>query len=223
VLARFHEARSLVEVSAWQLHRTIGSRVTIEELKSYGAEALLLAARSFDPERGVPFRRWASMRIRGGMIDGLRAMSELPTRVRRRLESIKSADAVEEALVIQDAARPPGTSEVEEERLADHLARLATALALGLVSEPTTAEGEVLDRDLSPEEKVAWAELVQEVREAVERLPERDSALVRRHYLDGVTLEAAAQELGISVGWASRAFGAAMERLTKDLRRRIGR
>jgi RNA polymerase sigma factor FliA len=62
VLARLAEGMDLVDLLARQLRRQFGPRVSYDDLGSQGREALLAAARSFDPDRGVPFRRWANLR-----------------------------------------------------------------------------------------------------------------------------------------------------------------
>src|SRR5208283_692178 len=58
ILARFHAELDLVDIVARQLVRTIGKASTLDDLRSFGREGLLKAARSFDASRGVPFRRW---------------------------------------------------------------------------------------------------------------------------------------------------------------------
>src|SRR5580704_10611047 len=65
VLDRVREGLPLVNIICHQLRRQIGSVVRMDDIVSYGREGLLAAARSFDPMRGVPFRRWANIRVRG--------------------------------------------------------------------------------------------------------------------------------------------------------------
>ncbi len=73
VLARLTEGLDLVDLVARQLRRQFGPYVQYDDLVSQGREALLAAARSFDPERGLVFRRWANLRVRGAMIDSVRS------------------------------------------------------------------------------------------------------------------------------------------------------
>src|SRR5258708_5557012 len=86
VLSRFNAEQELVDINARQLARRLErASVTIDDLRSFGHEGLLQAARNFDASRGVPFRRWANLRIRGAMIDGVRQFGTLPRRVYREL------------------------------------------------------------------------------------------------------------------------------------------
>ena len=88
VIARVEEGLELVDMLARQLRRQFGPYVQVDDLASQGREALLAAARSFDPDRAVPFRRWANLRIRGAMIDGVRQSGNLPRRVYRKLRAL---------------------------------------------------------------------------------------------------------------------------------------
>ena len=97
VLARFHAELDLVDVIARQLAGRFGSRARIDDLRSFGREGLLKAARTFDASRGVPFRRWANLRIKGEMIDGIRAWGDLPRHVYRELRATQDADRLLES------------------------------------------------------------------------------------------------------------------------------
>jgi RNA polymerase sigma factor for flagellar operon FliA len=84
-VARILEALDLVPTLARRVHWSFDRFMAVEDLESYAREGLLLAARSYDPTRGVPFRAWATLRMRGAMIDGMRARSHVPRHVWREL------------------------------------------------------------------------------------------------------------------------------------------
>jgi RNA polymerase sigma factor for flagellar operon FliA len=199
----------------------VTKNVPFDDLVSFGREGLLAAARAFDESKGVPFRRWANLRVRGAMIDGLRQMGDLPKRVYRRIRQMEAADATEDALVEDDAARPPTTREQADERLRDYLAALATAMAVGTITAgPRENVDDITGAEITPEEIVSQAELFGEVKGAVSRLPAAERALVERHYFGGATLDEAAREQGLSKSWGSRLHARAIEAITRDLKRR---
>ena len=70
----------------------------------------------------------------------------------------------------------------------------------------------------SPEEVTARAQVAASVRGALSDLPERERALVERHYYGGEAFEAIAEDLGISKSWASRLHERAIATLGKALR-----
>jgi len=222
-LARFESGLDLVEALARRIAREVGAHAELADLVSYGREGLLDAARKFDPARGVPFRGYASFRIRGAIIDGIRQSSRLPRRAHERLNGLSAANrtsegAYEDAL----APAPPGSTAADAERaLGEHLAAMATAVAVGLLS--TTAYGDEGERvpiatSATPEEALGRAELLDVVRRAIGELPEEEQTLVRRHYLEGERFDHVAAELGLSKSWASRLHTRAIKRLTEKLK-----
>jgi RNA polymerase sigma factor for flagellar operon FliA len=222
-LARFESALDLVEAIARRLAREVGSRVEIGELLSYGREGLLDAARRFDPARGVPFRGYASFRVRGAMIDGIRKSARLPRRTHERLSGLLAANRTSEGAYEDVLAPPaPGATAADSERaLADHLAAMATAVAVGLLT--TTGFGDEGDRiplanEENAEAQLGRAELMALVKSAISELPPQEEALVRRHYLEGERFDHVAAELGLSKSWASRLHTRAIKRLTQKLR-----
>jgi RNA polymerase sigma factor for flagellar operon FliA len=224
-LARFESAIDLVDVIAKKILRAIGPGLELDELRSFGREGLLDATRRFDPSRGVPFRGYASFRVRGAILDGVRASSRLPRRTHERLKALGAAHLVSEGAA-EDAFAPaaPGSVPKDAERALDeHLAAMATAMAVGLLS--TTAfsdEGERIPvaSDAGPEEALGRAELLSVVEKAVADLPEKEAVLVRRHYFEGERFDHVAKELGLSKSWASRLHTRALQRLTAALRDR---
>lgn len=222
-LARFESGLDLVEALARRIAREVGAHAELADLVSYGREGLLDAARKFDPARGVPFRGYASFRIRGAIIDGIRQSSRLPRRAHERLNGLSAANrtsegAYEDAL----APAPPGSTAADAERaLGEHLAAMATAVAVGLLS--TTAYGDEGERvplapNATPEEALGRAELLEVVRRAIGELPAEEQTLVRRHYLEGERFDHVAAELGLSKSWASRLHTRAIKRLTEKLK-----
>jgi RNA polymerase sigma factor FliA len=218
VLAHFHSELDLVDLNARQLWRRLGSStVTLDDLKSFGREGLLQAARTFDESRGVPFRRWANLRTRGAMLDGVRKWGTLPRRVYRELRGIESADRLQEVFDEEDAARPAPTPEAADARLTSYLAGVATAIALGALAAPLTRSDDAPE-SASPEEIVSKAELIARIREIIGRLPEPERVLLERHYFGEQTLDQAAASLGLSKSWGSRLHARAIEAVARELR-----
>ncbi len=220
VLARVQEGLELVDVLARQLRRQFGPYVQVDDLASQGREALLIAARTFDPDRAVPFRRWANLRIRGAMIDGVRQNGNLPRRVYRQLRMLQAADRVHENAA-EEQASAPVTSDVDADaKIGDQLATAAMAMAVAFLS---IGSGEALDRaqdtKLSPEEEVANAEVLARIRAAIAERPEAERRLLERHYFDGIAFEETARELGLSKSWASRLHARAIEEIARTLKR----
>jgi len=223
VVERFSSALGLVDIIARQILRTLGGASELEELLSFGREGLWDAARRFDETRGVPFRGYANFRVRGAIIDGVRASARLSRRTHERLNGLQAAARLSEgAFEDLSVPRPPGSGAAEAETaLTDHLAAMATAIAAGLIAP--TAHGDSGERTLvdlseNPEQAYGQAQLLEMIRTAIAELPHEEAELVRRHYLEGARFDHVASELGLSKSWASRLHTRALTRLAKRLR-----
>ncbi len=221
MLARIAEGLDLVDVNARQFARRVGRALGKDEIASYGHEGLLHAARTFEAERGVPFRRWANLRVRGAILDGLRAQGDLPRHVHRRLAAIEAGDTVQGALLEDQSASPPKTAEDADRCLSTYLAGIATAMALGVVGDARGGDVTTIeDRAPTPEEAVAQKEMARVMGELVDARPTEERTLLRRYYFDGATLEEAGREIGLSKSWASRLHARAVEAIGRELKRR---
>jgi RNA polymerase sigma factor for flagellar operon FliA len=225
VVARVKEGLDLVEIVAHRMRRQFGPYVEHDELVSHGREALLAAARSWDLDKGLSFRRWANLRIRGAMMDALRQQGNLPKRVYRKLRAAQAAHAIDETLDEEAAAaKPPSSAEEAEARLDARLDTVAMAMAINFLA---TRSGDAIDRARddreTPEEAVGHAEVMALVQAAIAERPEQEQTLLRRHYFDDVKLEDVAKELGLSKSWASRLHTRAIEGVMKAMKRgRVG-
>ncbi len=221
-LERFESHLDLVEILARQTGRAMGGAVELDDLRSYGREGLLDAARKFDASRGVPFRAYANFRVRGAMIDGVRAAGQLPRRAYERLNGLSAALKVSEGAADDTFTSPANMSrEHADQALGEHLAAMTTAIAVGLLAPAALGEeGERVQVSpaASPEDEVARAELLALVQRAIGELPAEEGELVRRHYLEGERFDHVAQSLGLSKSWASRLHTRAMQRLAKQLK-----
>jgi RNA polymerase sigma factor for flagellar operon FliA len=210
ILARFEAELDLVDIVARQTARRMSPAVTVDDLRSFGREGLLNAARTFDPSRGVPFRRWANVRVRGAMIDGVRQWGALPRQAYRELKALEAGDGLLEQYDEDDAARPAQSAEDADSRLSVFLAGMATAIAVGTMVGTDTHEA-------SPEDLLGDAEMLARVRAAVAQLPEQERHMVERHYFEGQRLDQAAAALGVSKSWGSRLHARAIELITQAL------
>jgi RNA polymerase sigma factor for flagellar operon FliA len=201
VLERFQAQLELVDIVARQVARTLGPVVELDDLRSFGREGLLDAARKFD---------------------GVRSLAQLPRRAYERLNGMSAALRVSEGTADDTFAAPASATRAQaDQALGDHLAAMAAAITVGLIAPTSVGEqGELVQVSTadSPEEAVARAQLLLLVQDAISALPEEEAVLVRRHYLEGERFDHVAQSLGLSKSWASRLHTRAMQRLSKRLR-----
>lgn len=217
--ARIEANLDLVAMVARQTRRQFGTYVRLEDLEGTGREALVVAARTFASDRGVTFRNWAFIRIRGAMLDALRTEGGVPKRVYQKLRAMQAADHVHEIALEENAAAPPATPEAADERLGSELATSAMAMALNFLHiQKGDALAKARDDGDSPEDAVSRAEILAKVRAAIDQLPDAERSLLTRHYYEEVSLEQAGKDLGLSKSWASRLHARGLEAIAKDFR-----
>jgi RNA polymerase sigma factor FliA len=221
VIERFNEQLELVNLIAHQVSRSVGRYVEWDDLVNDGREGLLLAARRFDPSRGVPFRAYANFRVHGAMIDGVRRMSFLPRRALERLAALAAANRAGEGQLeptFRAADADPGQAEAT---LIEQLALTATACAFGMVAPWLDGKAEQLagaDPE-TPEAQLARAELLAHIQRVISELEvKREADILRLHYFENQPLDAIAQELELDKSWISRLHARAMDRVTKRMR-----
>jgi RNA polymerase sigma factor for flagellar operon FliA len=218
VRTRIEENLDLVAKVARQTRRQFGTYVRLEDLEGTGREALVVAARNFETDRGVTFRNWAFIRIRGAMLDAMRAEGNVPKRVYQKLRALQAADQVHEVALEENAAAPPTTAEAADEKLGSELASAALAMAMNFLHiQKGDALAKARDTNDTPEEATLRADLLAKVRAAIDARPDAERTLLSKHYFEEVSLEQAGKELGLSKSWASRLHARALEAIAKDL------
>ncbi len=172
-----------------------------DDLTSAGMTALVQAARSYDAERGVPFVRYASTRIRGAIVDELRGIDWASRSVRRRardLDKVRSELSTQLGRVPTDAevATAAGMSVEDVAANADDVARASVMSLQGFGDTPI--DDVVPHRAPSPEERVEQQERIGYLVDAVALLPDRLRVVVEGYFFAERPMAEIAEELGVS-------------------------
>ncbi len=207
--------RPLVRSIAKKVKVQLALQCELDDLLGFGMQGLLEAQARYDSSRGVQFSTFAYYRIRGAIVDGVRQMAYVPRRMHARMKALEAADRVAEdtgeTWVANHAQREDAA--LAARTIESTLVRITHAWLLAgaaIEEEPSTTTG--------PETSFFEEEQSAKVREAVERLPEREAALVRGFYFEGRQFDDVANDLGISKSWASRLHTKALDLLREKLR-----
>lgn len=218
----------LVKYVAGRLASGLPQSVDTADLISYGIFGLIDAIKKFDPGRAIKFETYAIARIKGAIIDELRALDWVPRSVRSRAREIEGSYLALE----NQFKRVPSDQEV-----ADHMGvslkefqGILTKLSYTSVvsfeelwiggdkDEGQSALGSI--KDDSAEDPVAIFESV-EIKDilagAIERLPEREKTVIALYYYEGLTLKEIGQVLGVTESRVSQLHTKAVLRLRARL------
>jgi RNA polymerase sigma factor FliA len=206
-----HEHLRLVGPIATQMAAGFPRHVDRQDLAGAGALGLVEAAGRYDPDRGVPFRRFAAARIRGAILDTVRAFDWAPRSLRRSARQLHRA---EQSLAIEHG-RMPSSDELAAELgvspsaiavLRSNIARAAVlALEHGLehgsdgVDDGHAIDDRLVDRTApEPGDALEDRELVGHLRAAVRQLPDRQRVVIVGYFMDGRTSQELAGRLGVT-------------------------
>jgi RNA polymerase sigma factor FliA len=180
----------------------VPAHVSRDDLTSAGLTALVQAAQSFDVARGVPFGRFASTRIRGAIIDELRACDwasrSVRAKARRRDQAVDElAAALGRTPTTAELAEYLGVSVGEIDAVEEDVQR-AVVLSIHGFADPSSLDELVPAGDVSPDERLVAAERIGYLHDAIAELPERLRVVVVGYFFDERSMADIAEELGVT-------------------------
>jgi RNA polymerase sigma factor FliA len=218
----------LVKYVAGRLGSGLPAHVEEGDLVSYGLLGLIGAIERYDPDRDVKFETYAIARIKGSIIDELRALDWVPRSVRARARDIERAVAELEAKL----GRAPNDDEIAtklgltEDELEDSLTEISRSSIAALDELWTVSAGgdqialiDTIEDTAGPEPQSALAqtELREAMADAIARLPEREKLVVTLYYYEELTLREIGEVLGVTESRVSQLHTKAILRLKARL------
>ena len=175
------------------------------ELFNAGACGLVEAARRYRPESEVPFGRYASIRVRGAIIDSARSRDWAARSVRKAIRSVRREEEAFEAEAGRQATDEElaGRMGISMETLREHRESAVTTSLLHLDyaypdQEALHAAFPESDPDVLPEESREQRELFGTLRTTIDYLPPTQAEVIRRYYFDGEMLQEIARSMGVT-------------------------
>jgi RNA polymerase sigma factor for flagellar operon FliA len=187
-----------------------------EDMYGIGVRSLILAVNRFDPSKGKSFGNYASLRIKGGLLDELRRIDHLPRANRAKAKSLQST-ILELELVLK---RPPLPDEIcEELKITSQeyqklLKETQPVVFVPFESSSPNSDSESFSDSLSetlydPTEPTAFENLerkekVVELRERIKELPEQNQKILMLYYIEELRLSEIAHVFNLSEGRISQ-------------------
>ena len=205
----------LVRKIAWQIHGRARHITEIEDIMQIGYTGLIVAAQNYTPLDGASFAAYASIRIRGAIVDYLRKSSNL---CRTTIQIKKKYNQAVEKLERQ-FLRQPNRLEIADEldMSEDQLIEWEAAFQ---ANTPQSIDS-VYDQfsiwftspDNNPEEEVNETELQELLKEALRHLPEREALVIQLYYVEELNVFEIAEVLEVSTGRVSQIKKSAVSQL----------
>ena len=219
------EYAPLVKLVAGRLSMYLGFNVEYDDLVGYGIFGLIDAIDKFDLMKDVKFETYASLRIRGAILDQIRKMDWIPRTVRQRQKKIDAA--------IRDIERDTGHTasdaeiaakmEISEDEYQNWQNQMKVTNVVSLnefmdqgsdIQEDVNNPGGGFER---PEESVEKEELKKMLMEALELLTEKEKKVILLYYYEELTLKEISNILEVSESRVSQLHTKALQKMRVKL------
>lgn len=218
------EYAPLVKIVAGRLSMYLGGNVEYEDLVSYGVFGLIDAIDKFDTNKDVKFETYASLRIRGSILDQIRKMDWIPRTVRQRQRKI---DEAIKSLEARTGKTPTDEMLAEElgvsgEELLSWQSQLKVTNVVSLNEFVESGNEPVMDakgnfRFAQPEEVIAETELKRMLKDAMQLLTEKEQKVILLYYYEDLTMKEISRVLEVSESRISQLHTKALQKMKKKM------
>lgn len=218
------EYAPLVKLVAGRLSMYLGYNVEYDDLVGYGIFGLIDAIDKFDYGKGIKFETYASLRIRGAVLDQIRKMDWIPRSLRQKQKKIDAAMSKLEA----ELGRPATDNElakeigISEDELINWQGQANVSNVISL-DEFVEASGEKdvesvgVNTFETPEEVIEKEELKKLLAESLETLTDREKKVILLYYYEELTLKEISQVLEVSESRISQLHTKALQKMRAKL------
>jgi len=221
----------LIKYIAARLAARLPAQVSLDDLISCGIIGLIDAINKFDISKNVQFKTYAEFRVKGAMLDELRALDWVPRSVRRKTTDLEKAYADIE----KQTGRPATDEEVAQTmglalddfyKLLDET-KSVTFMDIEFLrqkateaNDPTLAETFAMD-DRDPFTAINLSQIRELIAGAISDLPEKEKLTVSLYYQDELTMKEIGEVLGYTESRISQMHSKAMFRLRTKLKKTL--
>jgi RNA polymerase sigma factor for flagellar operon FliA len=202
---------------AWQIHGRVRDLLDIDDMIQIGMTALIEAAQRFQDTGEATFGSYASIRVRGALVDHVRNNLSLTRTAVARRDQIAAARRA----VIADGGNGDdvtliaiklGISIAELQGWNDQISRVADKSLDEIYDDHSVW---FADESPTPENALLTIETRERLVESLKKLPERDALVLQLYYVEDMNLEEIAETLSVSVGRVSQIKKSAVGQLRK--------
>ncbi len=195
----------LVRYVVGRVKVSLPATISVEDIAGYGVEGLINAVERFSPQKNTRFETYALIRIRGAILDKIRAQDFLPRSVRKKIKDIKQAAEI----LKQELGRTPTTTEIanyldmDPEKVNQVMSEDVTITSIYDKRGSSDDSMEIIDtvedaNKLNPQERMEEQSVKTDLQKALQRLPERERVLMVLYYQENMTMKEIGQTLGMS-------------------------
>lgn len=218
----------IVKIIASKLYARIPSGIELEDLVHTGVLGLIDAVGRYDPAKGTRFATYASLRIRGAILDELRNLDWASRSLRQK---IKEVGNVYEAMEMK-LGRPPNEDEVADSLNMSmpefhKLLSESRGVGIGVFRMPAQDEANITDEEMinyymdehstSPDLMMEKSEMKGMISGFIKELPQKEQLVLSMYYLDDLNLKEVGKIINLTESRISQIRTSAILRLRAKL------
>ena len=223
------EYAPLVKLVAGRLSMYLGYNLEYDDLVGYGIFGLIDAIDKFDFKKEVKFETYASLRIRGAILDQIRKMDWIPRTIRQKQKKIDSVIKEIEAengrnATDEEIAKALGITDDEYMEWQQQLLVTNVVSLNEFADQGTEApiDRSVKQRFDTPEESMLKSEMKEMLVEALSLLTEKENKVMTLYYYEDLTLKEISEVLEVSESRVSQLHSKALVKLKKKMGKYVG-
>ncbi|MCL2059564.1 MAG: FliA/WhiG family RNA polymerase sigma factor [Oscillospiraceae bacterium] len=218
----------LIKYVAGRLNIYFGANLEYDDLVSFGVFGLIDAIDKFDPNKGVKFETYASLRIRGAIIDNIRELDWVPRSLRQKGKDLEKAYSELEF----EYGRPP-TDEETADKLGLNMKEFAKFVSDASVStlvsleEAVEQNNDYIDdpgfEDISenPAKQAEYSELKDLLAGEIDQLSEKEKTVISFYYFNELTLKEISEIMKVSESRISQLHTKAIAKLRGSMSKHL--
>ena len=219
----------MIKYVANRIAMRLPPHIEVDDLISVGVLGLMDAISKYDSSRGAKFKTYAEFRVRGAILDELRAMDWVPRSIRQKASSV---DKVVQSLQVK-LSRSPEDQEVAKEmgisleQFHNTLNETKSIPVFSLddlgIAKDSGEQQSLLDclagkADADPQTQIRLTELKEIIAKAIDTLPEKERLMVSLYYYEELTMKEIGAVLEITESRVSQIHSKAVYRLRTKLK-----
>lgn len=224
------EYAPLVKTVAGRLSMYLGYNVEYDDLVSYGVLGLIDAIDKFDMAKEVKFETYASLRIRGAILDQIRKMDWIPRTIRqkqKKIDTVLKEVEITKGRQATDEELANGLG-ISSEELVDWQSQMKITAVVSLNefleqgSEIANEKGKISSEFARPEEVFEHNELKEVLQDALSLLTEKEQKVILLYYYEDLTLKEISHVLEVSESRISQLHTRALQKMKTKMGNYMG-
>ena len=211
---------NLVKKISWHLHGRVNSIVDIEDIIQIGMLGLISAAQNYVPQQNASFASYASIRVKGEILDYLRKSSNLDrTTILIKKNAEKATISLRNKL-----GREPFQNEIADElgisseKYLEWSHAFEASVVKSLEDSYDDYSNWFITNDLNPEEQINEVELRNNLKEALKKLEGKEAIIIQLYFVEELNIYEIAEVMEVTTGRVSQIKTSAIKKIREQLK-----